>query len=173
MKLVEPNIAHQKKIVEMLDEFTLNGEEKAYGGSKASKYRNDYSEWLSYLKSIKSPTDEMLSKGYTPTIQYVLYDEDEPVGFFCARLELTEVLMHAGGHIGYSIRPSKRGQNYATNGLKLLVEEYRKLGVDAVMLCCYEENVGSATVIEKCGGVFDSIVVYDNRNIKKFWININ
>lgn len=173
MKLIEPSVENEHEIAEMIEEFVLNGEEKAYGASKASKYKDNYLEWIDYLRGIKSPSEAMINKGYTPTIQYVLYDGDEVIGFFCARLSLTEVLMHAGGHVGYSIRPSKRGRGYATNGLKLLLEKFRSYGLDAVMLCCYEENVKSAAVIEKCGGVFDSTVIYEGRRIKKFWIKID
>lgn len=170
MKLIKPTIENKNEIIEMIKEFSDNNEEKIFGSSKA--HGLSYEEWLEHLNNIQSPTKAMIEKGYVPTIQYVLYDNSVPIGFFTARLELTKELLHAGGHIGYSIRPSKRRMGYASEGLKLLLQEYKNINVDKVMLCCYDTNVSSAKVIINCGGKLDSEIIYDNKVVQKYWIDI-
>lgn len=56
------------------------------------------------------------------------------------------------GHIGYNIRPSARGQGYATRQLALMLEEARRAGLAGVMLPVEGENPASVRVIEKNGG---------------------
>jgi predicted acetyltransferase len=37
---------------------------------------------------------------------------------------------------------------------------------------CDEDNIGSAAIIERCGGVFDSIHVTDEgKPIRRYWID--
>ena len=69
------------------------------------------------------------------------------------RLALNDFLKKEGGHIGYCIRPTERGNNYATDMLKTALKVYDVFGVREVLLSCDESNVASARVIKKCGGV--------------------
>jgi predicted acetyltransferase len=41
-----------------------------------------------------------------------------------------------------------------------------------VLVTCDDDNVGSATVIERCGGVFDSLVGgFDGPPKRRYWID--
>jgi predicted acetyltransferase len=48
----------------------------------------------------------------------------------------------------------------------------RALGVTDVLVTCDDDNVGSASVIERCGGTLDSIVDRDGgaTAVRRYWI---
>ncbi len=93
-------------------------------------------------------------------------DDEEVVGFLAVRHALTAWLLEEGGHIGFSVRPSRRGQGHARRSLALAVRRSAELGLDRVLLTCDEDNVPSARTIERNGGVYE-----DTRNGKRrYWI---
>ena len=87
--------------------------------------------------------------------------------------ELTEYLAREGGHIGYAVVPEHRRRGYATEILRQSLVIARAAGVDRVLVTCDDDNVGSATVIERCGGVFDSLVARsgDGTLCRRYWID--
>jgi predicted acetyltransferase len=92
---------------------------------------------------------------------------EEVVGFLALRHTLTAWLLEEGGHIGYSVRPSRRGQGHASRALGLAVRRAAELGLERVLLTCDEPNIASARTIERNGGVYE-----DTRNGKRrYWID--
>jgi predicted acetyltransferase len=93
------------------------------------------------------------------------------VGCASIRFELNELLAARGGHIGYAVIPAFRRRGYATAILNESVKIARSEGVDAVLVACDEDNVGSASVIERCGGVLESIAfAEDGTAFRRYWI---
>jgi predicted acetyltransferase len=93
-------------------------------------------------------------------------DDEQVVGFLALRHSLTRWLLEEGGHIGYSVRPSRRGRGHASRALALGVRRAAELGLDRVLLTCDEPNLASARTIERNGGVYE-----DTRNGKRrYWI---
>jgi len=80
---------------------------------------------------------------------------DEVVGRVSVRFELNDWLATQGGHIGYGIRPGRRGQGYATEILRKALVVARSEGVGAALLTCDPDNEASAAVIFHNGGVED------------------
>jgi len=96
---------------------------------------------------------------------------DEVVGRSSIRFVLNDSLRREGGHIGYAVRPMHRRRGYATEILRQSVIIARASGVDDVLVTCDDSNVGSATVIERCGGVLaDVIAGTDGVPIRRYWI---
>jgi predicted acetyltransferase len=98
--------------------------------------------------------------------------DGEIVGRTSIRHELNEYLAREGGHIGYAVLAEHRRHGYATEILRQSLVIARAVGVERVLVTCDDDNVGSAMVIERCGGVFDSLV--DSREgppKRRYWID--
>ncbi|MCC2028675.1 GNAT family N-acetyltransferase [Microbacterium sp. YMB-B2] len=102
-------------------------------------------------------------------------DDGEVVGFVSFRHELNEWLRHFGGHIGYSVRPTRRRQGYAHAGLALAMDRARELGLESVMLTCDDDNAGSYRTIEGAGGVLQDVVdaaEQGHPRLRRYWIEL-
>lgn len=109
-----------------------------------------------------------LPDGRVPCTYFWITDGDpeEVVGFLAFRHRLNAWLFEEGGHIGYSVRPSRRREGHASRALSLAVDLAPGLGIDRVLVTCDEDNLGSAATIERGGGVYE-----DTRNGKRrYWI---
>lgn len=79
--------------------------------------------------------------------------DDHIVGIIDVRHTLGNTfLKEYGGHIGYAIRPSERRKGYATKMLKEALKYCKSLGLDKIMIGCYQDNTASNKVIIRCGG---------------------
>ena len=76
-----------------------------------------------------------------------------------------------GGHIGYAVRPAFRRRGFATEILRQSLEITESLGIRRVLVTCNAVNVASARVIERCGGVLESIVPGEDGSMPKrrYW----
>jgi predicted acetyltransferase len=94
-------------------------------------------------------------------------EPEEVVGFLAVRHRLTPWLLDQGGHIGYSVRPSRRREGHASRALALAVRRAADLGLDRVLVTCDDDNEGSRRTIEAAGGVHE-----DTRGVKRrYWID--
>ena len=105
-----------------------------------------------------------LPSGWVPATTRFAVINGHVVGRLSVRHELNEFLALAGGHIGYGVRPAFRRQGIATallaEGLRLL----RERDVAQALVTCKDTNVGSATVIERAGGVLRDTVIHPVTN---------
>jgi predicted acetyltransferase len=93
------------------------------------------------------------------------------VGRVSVRFALNDWLAREGGHIGYAVVPSCRRRGYATQILRLAIVLAHEAGVDPLLVVCDEHNLGSAAVIERCGGVFEGAATSeDGTPIRRYWI---
>lgn len=72
------------------------------------------------------------------------------------RPDLTPGVPHAN-HIGYAVRPSRRGQGHASAMLSAVIPEAFRLGIDPLILVCTETNTASRKVIERNSGYLTAI----------------
>ena len=96
------------------------------------------------------------------------------LGVVNLRHQLTDKLRDIGGHIGYGVRPSERNKGYATLMLRLTLEKARGLGIERVLVTCDADNIPSARVIQKNGGVLDSESHSEQtgRITQRYWIEL-
>lgn len=104
---------------------------------------------------------------------YVGVVDGKIVGRVSIRFQLNDFLAKVGGHIGYGVRPSQRRKGYATRMLELALPIARQHGVTRALLTTDLNNVASCKVIERCGGVFESIFDHPEygKPKRRFWID--
>lgn len=88
------------------------------------------------------------------------------------RHKLTKTLLKEGGHIGFDVPPSKRGNGYGTILLSLTLEKAKEKGINKVLLTCDKDNIASKRVIEKNGGILENIITSERtgKEVLRFWI---
>jgi predicted acetyltransferase len=134
--------------------------------------------WNGYLERLeKDARGEDLPEGRVPAALLAADVDGELVGRVSVRFALNEWLAHQGGHIGYAVGRNFRRRGYASEILRQALQIARHHGVTDALVCCDEDNVGSAGVIESCGGVLESIVEgWDPEGhapptlVKRYWI---
>jgi predicted acetyltransferase len=94
-----------------------------------------------------------LPEGHVPSKEFWIIDAEGYAGKIILGLTFTPGPDRIGNHVGYVVRPSKRRKGYATEALRCLIEEARKLKIHKLMPTCGAGNVASRKVIEKNGGV--------------------
>jgi predicted acetyltransferase len=90
------------------------------------------------------------------------------------RHHLTPELERFGGHIGCAVRPSERRKGYGTKLLALTLEKARARGLTRVLVTCDDDNVSSARIIEKNGGVQDTMSTNprSGKPSRRYWIDL-
>ena len=76
------------------------------------------------------------------------------------------------GHIGYGIRPQRAPRGLASWALGRILDEARAVGLDRALLVCAVDNLASASTIERCGGVLESISGSKFGPIRRYWIDL-
>ncbi|MGH9210562.1 MAG: GNAT family N-acetyltransferase [Acidimicrobiales bacterium] len=84
-----------------------------------------------------------------------------------------EFLSREGGHIGFGVLAEHRRRGHATEILRQSLVVARAVGIDRVLVTCDDDNVGSATVIERCGGVLTDRLDMgpDLAPLRHYWID--
>ena len=131
--------------------------------------------YLAYLRGLSDGAPGLgLPPGRAAYSTFWLASGRRLLGRSTIRHHLTPALEYEGGHVGYDIRPSERRKGYGTLILKLTLEKARELGLQRVMLSCDTDNVGSAKVIEKHGGVLQDQAVSQRsgKQISRYWVEL-
>jgi predicted acetyltransferase len=127
-------------------------------------------EFVDMVLSYADPTTEIPADRVHCTYYWITEGagpHEEVVGFLALRHSLTAWLLQEGGHIGYSVRPTRRAQGHASRALALAVRRSAELGLDRVLLTCDDDNLASARTIEGNGGIYE-----DTRNgTRRYWID--
>jgi predicted acetyltransferase len=130
-----------------------------------------WADWLALVDAQRRDID--VPAGLVPAT-FLLADVDgEVVGRSSIRHHIDhEFLAREGGHIGYGVLRDHRRRGYATEILGQSLVVARAVGVDRVLVTCEDTNVGSATVIERCGGVFESLTPTTGSDVptRRYWI---
>ena len=127
------------------------------------------------LRKFENDSTGVDSNGFVPHTTFWLVDSNSKVlGVSNLRHSLTKDLVKEGGHIGYGIRPSCRNGGLGTRILELSLSEARKLELSSVLLTCNKNNMGSAAIIIKNGGVFESEEYLESYGgvVQRYWIAI-
>lgn len=172
VRLVEPSPIYSESYRSLVREFVETGSPVAPFTLRFP--HDDFNELTRQLHDASRGVG--IPEGFVANTTYWLVDETgEVLGVSNLRHALTDKLRREGGHVGYGVRPSRRGQGLATAMLALTLEKARELGIGRVLITCGKENVSSAKVIRKNGGILESEDYIDERNetVQRYWISLS
>jgi predicted acetyltransferase len=166
VSLIEPTVSLRLAFLEMAEEFHLAGE------NRYDFARDDFTAYLDRVEQFSAGRD--LPPGSVRSDEYWLISNGRLIGRSGIRHRLTPSLENEGGNIGYDIRPSERRKRYGTLILKLALEKARDLGLNKVLVTCDEDNLGSAKIIERNGGVLSGkgVAEKSGKPILQYWIEL-
>ncbi|PIZ95204.1 MAG: GNAT family N-acetyltransferase [Candidatus Magasanikbacteria bacterium CG_4_10_14_0_2_um_filter_37_12] len=171
LKLVKPSYKYRHSFLEALDEY---GSDHISGIFHIDLAYTNFKKYLSCVRNQERGID--LTRGIVPSSAFWLIDGDEFVGAVSFRHKLNKRLREYGGHIGYSIRPSKRKKRYGTMMLAMALTHVKKYGLKKIIIMCDYDNTASQKIIKANGGVLhDTIKTKSNSNkklIMHWWIDL-
>jgi predicted acetyltransferase len=166
VRLVEPTEELRSEFLSMAEEWSAAGDER---------YDEALKDFDAHLRTLRDAARGVgLAPDRVPYTMFWLVTGGRVVGRSGLRHRLNALLEREGGHIGYDIRPSERRKGYGTFILRLTLERARSLGLTRVLVTCDADNIGSARIIEKNGGVFDSHAVSEKSGklVSRYWIEL-
>lgn len=130
--------------------------------------------WADYLRCLRDYSLGVnLIRDQVPETTLVAVAAGHIVGRVSIRHHLNSWLNLFSGHIGYVVVPPYRRLGYATEMLRNSLIIARAIGVSDVLVCCADHNEASAKVIEKNGGVLESVVRHPDEQllVRRYWIS--
>ena len=108
------------------------------------------------------------------TFLLIRESDNKVIGSLNIRWNLSEEMLHFGGHIAYAIRPSERRKGYNKINLYLGMIEAEKLGLENVMLSCDADNIGSDKTLKALNGKLErsEIDPLDGVLVNVYWFNV-
>ena len=172
-KFVVPTIEWKQKAIDFINEFyTYNSNINGTGGLQ--RYLDNYEGWLKKLEEdyTRQPSEEKVP---ARTYFFVRESDNKIIGMINIRLALNESLKKYGGHIGYSIRPTERGNGYNKINLYFGLKVCKEYGIEEVFMDADKDNPASWKTIESLGGknireYFDD--EFDHCIVKDYIINV-
>jgi len=117
-----------------------------------------------------------LKDGYVPcSCFWFMKNDNTIIGAIRIRHNIaSEFLEVEGGHIGYYIAPSYRGQGYGKTMLCLALPKAKALGIKRALITADEDNWPSRKVIEANGGELENIRLGKvfPKPVARYWITL-
>ena len=161
IELVKPAVAHRESFLKGADDFASEGRiDSTYATFLGYNHRSIETHFVQFVHDLRGLNSQArVNAGWYLDYVYWLVDEGEYIGQASVRPELnTPYLLTYGGHIGYSIRPSKRRRGYGKHILALALDRALSIDLYRVLVTCDADNIGSRKIIEHNGGVFESAI---------------
>ena len=177
LKLVKPSEKYLKSVCKAAEEYLLLPSQFMISAvNQMIKAKDEGFE--AYFKKIENEQAGIgLKPGHVAQTTYWLAEDDEYIGTFVLRHDLTPALEKIGGHIAYAVYPSKRQKGYGYQGLKLCLEKAYDMGMEKVLITCNAKNVASYKLIHKVmleyGGTELDDVEIENGFEKRIWVHTN
>ena len=170
--LVEPSDDYSEQIAEYKQAFLdANSSMDGCGPLRKSENPTAYiAECQKYTKPDTLPEGLVIATQF----MYVRKADNRLVGMIQVRHYFNEYLSQFGGHIGYSIKPNERRKGYATSMLTAVLPYCKEIGLNKILICCIDGNIGSEKTILNNGGVYESTIYEQDEkcNLKRCWITL-
>jgi len=174
MKLIDPDkrylYGYKQAYIESLKMIEQNKMKK-----HDLMFKNPNDDVIEKLLNHRDP--QKLKGGHVIAYDYFFVGGDNFLGTITIRTELTDGLLRFGGNIGYGINPHFWHKGYGSKILELGLKKCKDLGLkDKVLITCDDDNIASAKIIEKNGGVLENIVKnnVDGKEIltRRYWVEL-
>lgn len=169
LTLVHPSTHLRDAYRALIAEFVVNGD--ALVPFTLAFENTDFDTFLSRLADCANGVG--VPEGFVAhSTFWLVRGGTEVVGVSNIRHALTPTLLREGGSIGYGIRPTARRQGLGSAILRLSLLRAAGLGVSRVLVTCSKQNVASAGVILRNGGVLESEEYLADRGevVQRYWI---
>ncbi|HEX4944692.1 MAG TPA: GNAT family N-acetyltransferase [Usitatibacteraceae bacterium] len=169
-RLVVPSSSYKDSYRSLVAEFLARGERLI--PFPLSFPNENFEAFLAQLAGCEQGIG--IPEGFVPHSTFWLLRGEEVVGVSNVRHRLNDRLRVEGGHIGYGIRPTARGQGLGNAILRLTLAQAARLGIDHVLLTCSKDNVASSAVIAGNGGRLESEAFVEARGevVQRWLIDI-
>lgn len=176
--LVRPDLAHMASYVDALHEGYARDSLRPESPELIAQITRE-PEW--FVRLVNHPPTTIVLPDATlgervPETELWWVEGDRFLGSVSVRHRLNDLLEAWGGHIGYAVRPSARGQGHATAMLAAMLDHVRaNLALDRVTLTVNSKNPASMQVIEKNGGVFRDEIPHpwiEGDTGRRYWIEL-
>lgn len=180
--LTLPDPARHAEVGEMLTEYAADQPGSAHGSGlwnvpEPYAARREPASMRAFAHLVRQLADPGLTylDDTVPSWYFWITDAADPgpepaggslVGFLAFRHRLNPWLLEQGGHIGYSVRPSRRREGHARRALAHAVRRAPELGVERVLVTCDVANRASAATIEANAGVLEDV----RAGLRRYWI---
>ncbi|MDA0149594.1 GNAT family N-acetyltransferase [Vibrio sp. LaRot3] len=140
-----------------------------------------YAECMSNFSAyVRSLLDEAQGINLKPTYvpcshHWFINPQGQIVGVIRVRHNIDNTfLSQEGGHIGYDIAPSQRGQGYGKAMLAAVLPELKSLDISRALITADEDNIASRRVIEANGGQLDNVIfgATFQCQLARYWVSI-
>ena len=130
-------------------------------------------QWLAHVRAYMDPAT--VPEGKVQATQFLAIRESDGklVAMIQIRHYFNEYLEKYAGHIGYSVRPDERRKGYGSKQLRLALTFCKEeLGLDRVLITCFDTNEASRRTILANGGVYECTVHEPGEDIdlERYWI---
>jgi predicted acetyltransferase len=171
VRLIEPDVSCRDEFIAYCEEFKAAGEPFAHDQlpDAEADFAGLVRRWFQWSRGIN------LKPGWVPGSTYWLVRGRRILGTARLRHTLNDDLLKEGGNIGYEVRPTERGKGCATRLLSLMLDKARQLGLARVLLTCVKENIASARVMHKNGGVLEDEIpsrIHPGGTAQRYWIEL-
>lgn len=173
LKLVRPSLEYGEQAMEFKREF--QAVDSSMDGCGPLRRCETAAEWVADAASDADPATLREGRVLATTFITVRQADNRLVGMLQVRHYLNDHLEKFGGHIGYCVRPSERRKGYGAEQLRLALAWCREeLGLEKVLITCFDTNEASRRTILSQGGVYENTVhePEENVDLERYWITL-
>lgn len=170
--LMKVSAEYADQIKEYRQEFLDAGD--SMDGCGSLRHLADPYEFIRKCKDYESPETLPEDKVLATQFLFVRERDNRLLGMLQVRHYFNDYLSKFGGHIGHSVRPSERRKGYGKEMLKQALPYCKELGLDRVLITCFEDNIASEKTMIANGGVYESTVYEPDEKVslKRYWIDL-